>query len=667
MNILIVPLRFIKRHTVLLAVLLTPIIIYAFTIDRYYGFAYDSHYFHLLAWDLLEKLRFYVYIGCHASIQSSLFSYILYPFFVIFGQNNLSVQLVSALFHLANVFVCFKLGERFYHRNFGLIFAFLVALSPFYILNVYMFMEYTFLSFLNCLSIYYFLVGFEEKSPWKLILSSFLYFMSCFSGLYSLPLFLFFAVYSLTKIFLYIKNKPENLTVNYLRAYKFLYLFFYPMAIIAFLYLVLLLEAIHIQQGKFLYYIFISIFLLLMWLGFKKLSKSTREILKFCSIFIVIAGMLLLLSDLFVQLDMNLFNQKFGYYRDTSYQFWRDFFGTGREILYVKGQEVKILGENIYSSVLNSLFSFTGKDYTRHARGIAEIYRSMQYCYKNLIPLPINIFMIIGTIGLGIDILLKKYKKIALSVKQIFPLIWTLSMPLTFINISQWPGRKLYLMPFPYLFAALGICYSAWFIRYINDNFIKIRFKNPQIITTTTMVSLTIFLNLNQVVFLKQEVLDRYINNKAKDEFAVFYKSTYYRNYKEVGEFLLKDAPLKKDGKFRSIFIYTIRPQHFFNTIDWYTHKQIKIIYALRHQSSVLYGSRLSLYLYLSQLFFDDPNIQAIYFGDVYDSWLNSAFFSEIYPEIKPYTVISNGNPSIFDCILYKFERNTWRQQLPRP
>ena len=128
--------------------------------------------------------------------------------------------------------------------------------------------------------------------------------------------------------------------------------------------------------------------------------------------------------------------------------------------------------------------------------------------------------------------------------------------------------------------------------------------------------------------------------------------------------FLLRCARLKYKGKLKSIFIFTIAADTsagicslFYNSIDWYTKNEIRIIYDVKPVSLVKYGTGQALAQYLNQLFYEYPDVQAIYFADFYDTKDNFSFFSKIHPDIPYYQIVNDDDLLDYDCILYKFVR----------
>lgn len=659
-----------KAWYLLILTLSLPVIIFIFTLGKYYGFYYDNHHFNLLALDLLEKFRPYLYTGTNYTIHSTFYAYLLYPVFKIFGPTDFSVELVSAIFHLLTIVVCFRLGKRLFNQDLGLIFAFLVAISPLYLVNIYTWSENSFIFFLNALSIYYFLSGFQETSAQKLILSALLYSLSCFQSIYSIPLLLFFISFILLQTAAYIKSRKQiNFVSGHPKMYKFLRGIFYIAASIAFLYLALLIDAIFIKKYRIAYYISFAALLFIVTLGFKKTPKPAKEILKFCFLFIFIVAAAILLLDFLVQLDSALFGT-FGYYKDTRVA---GGYGMERPPLFFCGREIKIFNIPVKLSILTSLLPENFRYcYTGISFNLSRSFKILVAYYQKCFPLPINIFLVLGLIGLLIDIFHKKYNKEPLSMRHTFSLVWILAINTSFINQTSPNMMRTHILPMPYFFASLGVYYSAYLAGNIFRSLSIARVGNLRTVTILAAVILAVFINLEQFRFLLNNVFYKYRYDKAHyNYYNLFHGWPYGRGYKEVGEFLLKDAPLKQNGEFRSIFIHTISPYVpigrcliFFDSIDWYTQNKIRIVYDDIDTSYRKYGRKVLLARYLEQLFYESPDIEAIYFSDFFDTKGDYSFFSKIHRDIMPYRIINDDDSLEYDCILYKFERDKWREQL---
>ena len=653
--------KLIRDNLFLLPALALPVVIFAFTLSRYYGFYYDNHYFNLLALEMMDKFRLCFYLGSTYSIHSTLFSYLVYPFFYIFGPTDFSMEFVSALFHLGVVIVCYKLGKDFFSKAFGLIFAYLVAVAPLYLINVYTWNEYTLIAFLNILSVYYYLCAFREHSGQKMILSSFFYALSCLQAIYSMLLLLFFVTYALINLINFRSDAANfNQESKSSGTPIFLRIVFYIGAALSFLYLILLLRAMFISSYAPLYYAGILLLALLSYFGFRKLPGILQVTLRFHLLFFVIAAVILLSADLFVQLDVNFFGQQFGHYRDTYYA---GGLGPFRAPFVFGGKALAIFGRPVYLSVLSSIFAFrTG--YAKVAFDIYESARVMVSYYRQCYDPAVILFFLFGIAGLFFDIARRGYKRERLDTRQIFPLAWLIASTAAFVNVYPYHMLRIYILPMPYLLAALGINYIADMAAYIYN---RRRFAG-----TAALVVLTLFLSLRQVDFSVKNIFRKYRSDKARSNYyLLFHGWTYGRGYKEVGDFLLKNAPLKIDGKFRSAFVYTISPytSHgicsiFYNDIDWYTQNKIKIIYDEIHTSYNKYGSRASLIQYLAYLFTLYPDIETVFFADFYDTKDNFAFFSKMHPDIAYYKIINDDDTLDYDCVLYKFDRDSWQSQL---
>lgn len=643
----------------LFAALAMPIVIFIFSIGRYYGFYYDNHYFNLLALDLMGGFRPWLYLGSHYTIHSSLYSWLVLPLFYLFGPTDFSMELLSAIFHLGTIVFCFKLGNGFFNRKIGIIFAFLVSIAPIYLLNIYTWPEYSLIAFLNLSSIYYFLTGFSEGSKRRIILSSVLFSLSCSQSIYSIALSPVYLVYALFQAYLYLRNpgQPKYLPVRRKKSLFSAALIYLPV-LIAFLYLAASLEAMFIGRSfRILYYGAICLVTFAGISIFNKLSAGAKKILNFSCLFFIITATALLLMDLFIQLDINFFGRNFGYYRDTTFA---GGFGTARPFFVFGGAPLAIFGRPLYMSVLSSLLPFSSL-YSRVSFSLPEFFRTQLAYYKNCFPPAINIFIIIGIIGILADILYRKFKKFPLNAGLIFALIWLLGITLAFFNAYAQQMLRIYVLPMPYLFAALGVYYVSRAAQY--------GFKGKRGVLVLTASIVVLFLSLKQLLFIKGNIYDKYKYDKNRSNyFKLFHGWPYGRSYKEAGEFLLKDAPLKERDKFKSILVYTIAGDTsqgicsvFYNNIDWYTRNKIKILYDAKPVSRIKYGSSSALAGYLSRLFAAYPDVRAIYFADFYDTKDNFSFFSKMHPHIKPYKIVNDDDNLDYDCILYKFERDNWQ------
>ncbi|MDP2941078.1 MAG: glycosyltransferase family 39 protein [Candidatus Omnitrophota bacterium] len=660
MNTLAIALKFIKRHSLLLATLAIPCLIFIFTLGKYYGIYYDNHYFHLLGMGLLENFRVFLYLGSHYTVHSSLYSYLLYPVFFLFGPSDLTMESVSAVFHLLSILLCFKLGSRIFSRACGYVFAALFAVAPFFLINIYTVNEYSLTVFLNLAGTYYFLSAFAENSRRKMVFAALIYALSCFHTIYALLSLPFFTLYSLAQLF---RARGADLPAEdqplFWMKSKFLKFAAVFLLGIAYLYLFLLLREMFIRENQIICYLLLACFIFLSAVVWKFLNGQVKERIKFCSLFTVVAVGALLLLDLFVQLDINLLHGYFGYWKDTSYV---GGFGSGRPFFYFAGRAIKIFGKDIYFSVLSSLLCFTNS-YTRGSLDLHAISKIMFSFYKNCFPPAVNIFFLIGVLGLSIEFVAGVYRKSRLGMKVIFPLVWLLATIAVFVNTEPLNVRRVALVPMPYLLAGLGICFSGNALGAALSKAGRIKnIKRAVSIITAGIACVVTFLQLG---FLKAKVFDRYkYNDDYSGFYHLFHNWPYGRTYKEAGDFLLADAPLKKDGKFRSIVISIIPPNWFYGNIEWYTRDKIKVIYDLRYAAYVNYGTKTALAKYLNGAFSGDPDIQEVYFLDLVDPKGENTFFSNIHPDILPYRLLNEGDSANYDCVLFKFERGTWQRQL---
>ncbi|MDP2905759.1 MAG: glycosyltransferase family 39 protein, partial [Candidatus Omnitrophota bacterium] len=497
--------KLIRANLFLLPALAMPVVIFAFTFSRYYGFYYDNHYFNLLALEMTDKFRLCFYLGSTYSIHSTVFSYLVYPFFYIFGPTDFSMEFVSALFHLGVIIVCFQIGKDFFSKAFGLVFAYLVAVAPIYLINVYTWNEYTLIAFLNILSVYYYLRAFREHSGQKMALSSFFYALSCLQAIYSMLLLLFFVSYALLNLINFRKDAANfNQGAPRSRAPVILRIIFYIGAVLAFLYLILLLRAMFVSSFAALYYAGISLLLLMGYFVFRKLPGILQEALRFHLLFFAIAAVILLLADLFVQLDVNFFGQQFGHYRDTYYA---GGIGPFRAPFVFGGKALAIYGRPVYLSVLSSIFAFrTG--YAKVALDFSESARIMVSYYRQCYDPAVNLFFLFGIFGLFFDIARRAYKRERLDTRQIFPLAWLIAATAAFVNVYPYHMLRIYILPMPYLLAALGINYIGDLSAYVYN---RRRFAG-----TVALVALTLFLSLRQIDFCVKNIFRKFTADKAR-------------------------------------------------------------------------------------------------------------------------------------------------------
>jgi hypothetical protein len=555
------------------------------------------------------------------------------------------VQLVCALLHLLTTWFCFRIGERLRGRVLGLIFAALVSLAPIYFINIYTVTDFTFSAALNAAAIYYFLCGFEGSSFRKLFLAAALYSLSCFHLIYSLLLLVFFAAYASYRLFSsWIPQAQQGLMPGKAASYAFR-IFFGA----GFLYAALLLQPIIAPRGAALFFISLAAFTCWLVVSFSRLLPAAREKIKFCLFFPAAVACALLLLDLFIQLDIRLLKEYFGYYRDSAFA---GSFGTHRVFFYFSGQPVKVLGVNIYYSVLSSIFAFTGS-YAKGSLSAFSALRMMADYYGKCFPAAVLFAAGAGLIGLCIDMALIKLRRRPLGAWRIFALLWFASLSLTFANLGQYHGRRIFLLPMPYFFAALGVDYLA--------RLLAAGLKKR--IYPAAALALAAALTAHQLIFLKREVFAERFKFEKISPYGdhLFHNWDYGRSFREVGEFILRDAPLKKDGRYRSVFIYSVPPLWFYNNIDWYLQNKLKVVYSDRPTAYAYYGKKESLEGFLRDMFASSADIQAVYFADFLAVKPEERFFSLLHPEVAAYQVFSDRSGAGYDCLLYKFVRQKGR------
>ncbi|MBQ4258885.1 MAG: glycosyltransferase family 39 protein [Lachnospiraceae bacterium] len=79
--------------------------------------------------------RFPVYYVAWGSGQSVLNSYLAIPFYLIFGVNIFAFRLPQALIGIWGVYAAYVIGRETISKRFGLLFAFVLAINPWHIMN----------------------------------------------------------------------------------------------------------------------------------------------------------------------------------------------------------------------------------------------------------------------------------------------------------------------------------------------------------------------------------------------------------------------------------------------------------------------------------------------------------------------------------------------------
>lgn len=634
--------------------LVSPAVLFVFTLGRYYGYYYDNKFFNLLALDLLEDLRVYLYLGSHYHVPSSIYAYLSYLVMLILGPGDVAVEIPAALSHLATVYLCYSLGRRFLGTSVGIVFGVLVAWAPIHLIQIYTMPDLSLAILLNVAAIYLFLLGLEARSAMRIALSALIFSLGCFQAIYSLLLLPFYLLCAIAFTFfdedIAVSEKSLASSVKYIAA------FFFVLSIPAYTYLFLIYKATYLQSSGYALLIFSAISVLL----FSLIQKNRRVSRRFFPPLLFFAATTALLSyfDLIVQLDYYFFDHSLGQYVEA------DVAGGygGRPLVHFMGRELSIYGFPIRLSVLTSMFEFVGKDFARlsavNVTGLSHLYSA--YFMKSF-PGAIRWLFYAGAAGLVWRAVCSIRSGRRPTVFDLFPVFWLAAVVNPFVDLGPdyFNIRRIYILPLPYLIAAIG----AVELSALAGIFLK-KSRTP------VLVALVALMALSQAQFSADNIFTKALNDKrAGMYFNLFYGHYYGRSYGETGAFLLKDAPLKENGVYKSALIFTIpedstigRSLPLFNTINWYTHGMIKVHYAFKKRSAEIYGSKEGLANYLECLFEGSPALQAIYFADFVDDKNNYSFFSKAHPDLRPYAIVDDDGSIAFDSILYKFERAMWEK-----
>lgn len=636
--------------------LVSLVVLFAFTLGRYYGYYYDNKFFNLLALDLLEDLRVYLYLGSHYHVPSSIYSYLSYLVMLIFGPGDIAVEIPAALSHLATVYLCYRLGRRFLGTSVGIVFGVLVAWAPIHLIQIYTMPDLSLAILLNVAAIYLFLLGLEARSAMRIALSALIFSLGCFQAIYSLLLLPFYLLCAIAFTFWQDDTAtPEKSlapSVNYIVAVFFIF------SLPAYTYLFLVYKATYLQFSGYALLLLAAISVPL----FIFLQKNRGALRRFFLPVLFFAATTSLLSyfDLIVQLDYYFFNHSLGQYIEA------DVAGGygGRPLVHFMGRELSIYGFPIRMSVLTSMFEFVGKDFARlsavNVTGLDHLYSA--YFVKSF-PGVIRWFFYAGAAGLVWRALCSIRSGRRPTVVLLFPIFWLAAVVNPFVDLGPdyFNIRRIYILPLPYLVAAIGAVELSALA--------GMALKKSRVPVLVTLVALMM---VSQAQFSADNIFTKALNDKKTGMyFKLFYGHYYGRSYGETGAFLLKDAPLKENGIYKSALIYTIpedsivgRSLPLFNTINWYTQGKIKVYYAFKKKSAEIYGSKDGLANYIECLFEQSPALQAIYFADFVDDENNYSFFSKAHPDIRPYAIVDDDGSAAFDSILYKFERAGWKEGL---
>lgn len=648
---------FLKRIS-LWVLLFSPGVLFAFTLGRYYGYYYDNKFFNLLAIELLEDPGLYLYLGSHYHVPSSLYSYLSYLIMLFIGPGDIAVEIPAAISHLATVYLCYLLGKRFIGLSAGIVFGALVAWAPMHLIQIYTMPDLSLAILLNVAAIYLFLAALESFSAARMAASAVIFSLGCFQAIYSLLLLPFYLLCAVTFMLWPAQagdeEKGPTPMVKTVAAFVFL------LSLPAYSYLYLLYRATYLHLHGYPLIIMAGLLLSFAGLMRKSLNAATRFFLP--AAFFGVTAALLAYFDLIVQVDYIFFDHTLGYYIEA------DVAGGygGRPLVHFTGKELSLFGIPVRMSVLTSMFEFVGKDFARlsavNIDGLRHLYSA--YFVKSF-PAAIRWFFYAGAAGLGWRALSMLRSGHRPSVFFFFPVFWFAAVVNPFVDLGPdyFNIRRIYILPLPYLIAAIGAVELSALAGRVTE---KTRLP--------VLVTLAVLMTLSQVRFSSENIFTKAVNDKKSGMyFKLFYGHYYGRSYGETGAFLLRDAPLKENGIYKSALVYTIpedslvgRSLPLFNTINWYTQGKIKVHYAFKKRSADLYGTKERLADYIECLFEESPELQVIYFADFVDDKNNYAYFSKAHPDIRPYALVDDDGSTAFDSLLYRFDRAGWKKAVVR-
>lgn len=669
----------------ILILLLSSALFYS-TLGRYYGYYYDNKFFNLLALELWESPRLYLYLGSHYHVPSSLFSYILYPLYLVFGPGDFPTELLAAVFHLLTVVLCYMLGSL-HSRKTGLVFSALTAFAPIHLIQVYTIPDLSFAVFLSALSLYLFMRGVEKASSVHLLAAAFVYSLACFQAIYYLLLLPFYLFYSLYCAF---AGPPRSSAVpsssdlsspasSALARKAVIAAVLAVFALPAYSYLALLLNASFGPGGV----LFTAFFIMLSTGAAVYLKRPSFKQASVFLVFPVVFTALIAYYDMIVQVDCLFLGKSLGYYLDAAPA---GGYG-GRPLARLMGREVQIYGYPVVMSVLTSMFEFAGKDFAKTSflsfEGVSRLYYDyfvISYTFFT------RVLFFAGIGALAVKAALRAWRERRFPAIYVYPFVWLVSAAAPYVNLGPpyFNIRRIYILPLPLLFAAFGVSGISAAAEWLCKRFMRVR---PAAAAGTAVLALlTVAATADQLHFSVEKIYRKYIADKRENMyFKLYYGHFYGRSYEEAGDFILRDAPPKTAGEgragvgtknsavvYRAALVYTIpedskvgRSLPLFNTINWYTRNQIEVIYHFKVRSMELYGTTGRLTEFLDGLFKANAALETVYFADFVDDVNNFSFFSRAHPHLKPYAVIDDDGSTVNDCMLYKFERGSWRNTIP--
>ena len=194
------------KYTALILITLFAAIIRLIWLDRLpCGIAEDEAYAAYNAYGLMTEgmdswgYRYPVYCTAWSDGMNALYSYLVIPFFMLFGINIFAYRFLQALLGIICVPVAFLVGKEYEDERFGVFLAFVTAINPWQIVNNRWGLESNLAPGLTLIAVYFFIRALKNDG-WQrlyLIFSAFFFGLTLYAYAFTwliIPLFLLLCV-----------------------------------------------------------------------------------------------------------------------------------------------------------------------------------------------------------------------------------------------------------------------------------------------------------------------------------------------------------------------------------------------------------------------------------------------------------------------------------------
>lgn len=137
-----------------------------------------------------------LFLVAWGSGMGALPAYFLIPFYYVFGTSVLTIRFAAALCGIFSIFMFYEIGKLLLSRKQGLIAGFLLAISPWHILQSRWFFEAAFLPIFFLLGFYFQLLFFKKDNKAALYLSAIFFGLAVYTyapAFFFIPVFAFFS------------------------------------------------------------------------------------------------------------------------------------------------------------------------------------------------------------------------------------------------------------------------------------------------------------------------------------------------------------------------------------------------------------------------------------------------------------------------------------------